>query len=63
MTRPHNVRCLKPNDAHQPHSFDHKRVTEQLRCGGVLAAVRVNRAEFLVWMKHGKFIYVGACSK
>jgi hypothetical protein len=62
LTRPHYVRCLKPNDTHQPHSFEHKRVTEQLRCGGVLAVVRVSRAGVLVRMKHGQFVCVGACS-
>ena len=40
---PHYVRCLKPNDLNAPAAFARARVAEQLRCGGVLEAVRVAR--------------------
>jgi myosin V len=42
-TAPHYVRCIKPNDASQSDAFVAPRVLEQLRCGGVLEAVRVAR--------------------
>lgn len=40
QTRPHYIRCLKPNDANAPDALDRARLTEQLRYGGVLEAVR-----------------------
>lgn len=46
QTKPHYVRCLKPNDKNVPDLFDRMRITEQLKYGGVLEAVRVARAGF-----------------
>ncbi|KAL7540542.1 hypothetical protein ACHAXR_010192 [Thalassiosira sp. AJA248-18] len=45
-TQPHYVRCLKPNDQLQPGHFDPNIVVDQLRCGGILEAIRVSRAGF-----------------
>ena len=45
-TSPHYVRCLKPNDQLQPNRFDPHIVVDQLRCGGILEAIRVSRAGF-----------------
>lgn len=45
-THPHYVRCLKPNDQLQPNHFDNHIVVDQLRCGGILEAIRVSRAGF-----------------
>jgi myosin-5 len=39
LTSPHYVRCIKPNDDHQPGRFEAPRIVEQLRYGGVLEAV------------------------
>ena len=36
-TRPHYVRCLKPNDAAVPGVLDRRRLVEQLRCGRLCA--------------------------
>ncbi|RHY30866.1 hypothetical protein DYB32_003958, partial [Aphanomyces invadans] len=54
-TAPHYVRCLKPNDANRPHTFDRVRMVEQLRSGGVLEAVKVARAGFPVRLTHKEF--------
>jgi len=54
-TQPHYIRCLKPNDAAKPKLLTRKRLTEQLRYGGVLEAVRVARMGFPVRMDHTKF--------
>ena len=43
-TRPHFVRCLKPNDDLAADRFDVPRLLQQLRYCGVLAAVEVARA-------------------
>jgi len=45
-THPHYVRCLKPNDQLQPGRIDLNIVVDQLRCGGILEAIRVSRAGF-----------------
>lgn len=55
-TKPHYIRCLKPNDENVPNQFWKKRVTEQLRYGGVLEAVRVARSGFPVRMGHKDFV-------
>ena len=54
-TRPHYVRCLKPNDKNVAGAFDEARIIEQLRCGGVLEAVRVSRAGYPTRMVHPQF--------
>jgi myosin-5 len=45
-TTPHYVRCLKPNDDLIPHRFDAHIIADQLRCAGVLEAIRVSRVGF-----------------
>ncbi|OQR88651.1 myosin [Thraustotheca clavata] len=50
------VRCLKPNDKNRPQFFDDQRICDQLRAGGVLEAVRVNRAGYPVRISHAQFI-------
>ena len=54
-TDPHYIRCLKPNDLAKPQILTRKRLTEQLRYGGVLEAVRVARAGYPVRLTHGSF--------
>lgn len=54
-TDPHYIRCLKPNDAAKPMLMTRKRLTEQLRYGGVLEAVRVARMGYPVRLDHEGF--------
>lgn len=54
-TEPHYIRCLKPNDAAKPSLITRKRLTEQLRYGGVLEAVRVARMGYPVRLDHVGF--------
>ncbi|KAJ1622602.1 P-loop containing nucleoside triphosphate hydrolase protein, partial [Pavlovales sp. CCMP2436] len=42
----HFVRCVKPNGDKKPGRFEGERVLAQLRCGGVMEAVRVFAAGF-----------------
>lgn len=56
QTVPHYVRCLKPNDELAPDYFEPKNVVEQLRCGGVLEAVRVSRAGYPTRYPHEVFL-------
>jgi myosin heavy subunit len=54
-TKPHYIRCLKPNDQNKPDLLNRVRTTEQLRYGGVLEAVRVARSGFPVRLSHEDF--------
>ena len=45
-TEPHYVRCIKPNMAQRPADFEPANVLHQLRCGGVLEAVRISCAGY-----------------
>ncbi|KAF1332624.1 Myosin-like protein, partial [Globisporangium splendens] len=56
VTSCHYVRCLKPNDVAKPAIFNSKRICDQLKAGGVLEAVRVNRAGYPVRIAHQQFI-------
>jgi myosin-5 len=40
------VRCIKPNTNKSSVEFDRKMIVEQLRCAGVIAAIRISRAAF-----------------
>mmetsp|Transcript_1682 Transcript_1682/g.4333 ORF Transcript_1682/g.4333 Transcript_1682/m.4333 type:complete len:1653 (-) Transcript_1682:108-5066(-) len=44
--QPHFVRCVKPNPENLAGRFNRKTVVEQLRSGGVIEALRVQRAGF-----------------
>ena len=54
-TKPHYVRCIKPNDQNKPQLLHRIRVVEQLRCGGVLEAVKVARSGFPYRLSHLDF--------
>eukprot|EP00550_Attheya_septentrionalis_P000774 CAMPEP_0198288208 /NCGR_PEP_ID=MMETSP1449-20131203/6799_1 /TAXON_ID=420275 /ORGANISM="Attheya septentrionalis, Strain CCMP2084" /LENGTH=1645 /DNA_ID=CAMNT_0043986321 /DNA_START=45 /DNA_END=4982 /DNA_ORIENTATION=- len=56
MTSPHYVRCLKPNDQLVPDHFDPLIITDQLRCAGVVEAVRVSRVGFPSRYTHAQFV-------
>ncbi|GMR57971.1 hypothetical protein PMAYCL1PPCAC_28166 [Pristionchus mayeri] len=45
-TRPHYVRCIKPNDEKMRFTFDPKRAIQQLRACGVLETVRISAAGY-----------------
>lgn len=46
LTEPHYVRCLKPNDELTCNNFSPTIIADQLRCAGVLEAVRVSRVGY-----------------
>ena len=47
-TCPHFIRCFKSNDKAKPKQIHRRRLADQLRCAGVLEAVRVARQGFPV---------------
>nr|DAD42073.1 TPA_asm: hypothetical protein HUJ06_000303 [Nelumbo nucifera] len=46
MTEPHYIRCVKPNAVLKPGIFENFNVLNQLRCGGVLEAIRISCAGY-----------------
>ena len=55
-TTPHYIRCIKPNSAQAPALLERTSVMQQLRCGGVLEAVRVARLGFPVRLPHARLL-------
>ncbi|XP_031262812.1 myosin-6-like [Pistacia vera] len=45
-TEPHYIRCVKPNNVLKPGIFDNSNVLHQLRCGGVMEAIRISCAGY-----------------
>ncbi|VVA20335.1 PREDICTED: myosin-17 [Prunus dulcis] len=45
-TEPHYIRCVKPNTVLKPGIFENVNVLNQLRCGGVLEAIRISCAGY-----------------
>lgn len=56
LTSPHYVRCLKPNGDLVPDNFDPLMIVEQLRCAGVVEAVRVSRVGYPQRYSHSQFV-------
>ncbi|KAM7521771.1 hypothetical protein LguiA_011673 [Lonicera macranthoides] len=46
VTEPHYIRCVKPNNLLKPAIFENANVLQQLRCGGVLEAIRISCAGY-----------------
>ncbi|EGZ16609.1 hypothetical protein PHYSODRAFT_345966 [Phytophthora sojae] len=55
-TEVHYVRCIKPNSEKSPNSYEIDAVVSQLRCAGVVEAIRITRAAFPNKMAHEKFL-------
>eukprot|EP00258_Populus_trichocarpa_P031058 XP_024447077.1 myosin-11 [Populus trichocarpa] len=45
-TEPHYIRCVKPNNQLKPAIFENINIMQQLRCGGVLEAIRISMAGY-----------------
>ncbi|KAL8215013.1 hypothetical protein R6Q57_004462 [Mikania cordata] len=45
-TQPHYIRCVKPNNLLKPAVFENVNIIHQLRCGGVLEAIRISCAGY-----------------
>ncbi|CAN0479659.1 unnamed protein product, partial [Laminaria digitata] len=46
LTAVQYVRCIKPNAAKLPGRMENAKVAEQLRCAGVVEAIRISRAAY-----------------
>ena len=55
-TTVHYVRCIKPNSEKSPDTFDLAGVSSQLRCQGILEAIRISRAAYPNRLLHLKLL-------
>ncbi|XP_062212403.1 myosin-12-like [Phragmites australis] len=55
-TEPHYIRCVKPNAVLKPGIFENLNVLNQLRCGGVLEAIRISCAGYPTKRTFDEFI-------
>ncbi|KAM7507421.1 hypothetical protein LguiA_017874 [Lonicera macranthoides] len=55
-TEPHYIRCVKPNSLNRPQKFENQSVLHQLRCGGVLEAVRISLAGYPTRKTYHEFV-------
>ncbi|KAI3427532.1 uncharacterized protein J3R85_009358 [Psidium guajava] len=54
-TKPHFIRCIKPNSKQLPGLYENDLVLQQLRCCGVLEVVRISRSGYPTRMTHQEF--------
>lgn len=45
-SKPHFVRCIKPNEKREPLSYDASYVQKQLRYSGVMETTRIRRCGY-----------------
>nr|TKR99635.1 hypothetical protein D5086_0000190650 [Populus alba] len=55
-TEPHYIRCVKPNSMNRPQKFENSSILHQLRCGGVLEAVRISLAGYPTRRSYTEFV-------
>ncbi|CAK9168642.1 unnamed protein product [Ilex paraguariensis] len=55
-TEPHYIRCVKPNSLNRPQKFESQSILHQLRCGGVLEAVRISLAGYPTRKTYNEFV-------
>ncbi|KAB5553062.1 hypothetical protein DKX38_010373 [Salix brachista] len=55
-TEPHYIRCVKPNSMNRPQKFETSSILHQLRCGGVLEAVRISLAGYPTRRSYTEFV-------
>mmetsp|Transcript_8727 Transcript_8727/g.20286 ORF Transcript_8727/g.20286 Transcript_8727/m.20286 type:complete len:1478 (+) Transcript_8727:193-4626(+) len=58
---PHFVRCVNPNAEKKAECFQDQKAVEQLRCGGVIEAVRMSRESYPSRFAHQDFIGTFTC--
>ncbi|KAG2320269.1 hypothetical protein Bca52824_013482 [Brassica carinata] len=68
-TEPHYIRCVKPNNLLKPEIFENNNILQQLRCGGVMEAIRISCAGYPTRKPFNEFLTdsnndeVDACKK
>ena len=57
VTKPHFIRCIKPNQNKSISSFDSKLVLHQLKCMGVLEAIQIQQRGYPVRLTQQEFVH------
>ena len=60
-TRPHFVKCMRPNEEKRPYKFLSPQVLEQMRAAGLVQALRVRRTGFPHRLSHSEFLLRFGC--
>nr|GMC63651.1 myosin-11 isoform X1 [Ipomoea batatas] len=55
-TEPHYIRCIKPNNVLKPAIFENVNILQQLRCAGVLEAIKINCSGYPTRRPFSEFI-------
>ncbi|XP_039123360.1 myosin-6-like [Dioscorea cayenensis subsp. rotundata] len=55
-TEPHYIRCVKPNNLLKPAIFENNNILQQLRCGGVMEAIRISCAGYPTRRTFSEFV-------
>ncbi|CAK4069607.1 unnamed protein product [Aphanomyces euteiches] len=55
-TNVHYIRCIKPNSIKSSTAFDHSMVIAQLRCAGVIEAIRIARSAYPIRQSQTEFL-------
>ncbi|KAI5383096.1 hypothetical protein KIW84_070483 [Lathyrus oleraceus] len=55
-TEPHYIHCVKPNNLLKPGIFENNDVLQQLRCGGVMEAIRISCAGYPTRKNFDEFV-------
>lgn len=56
LTNVQYVRCIKPNSLKSHTIYDRQMVVEQLRCAGMIEAIRISRAAYPYRVTHLDFV-------
>ncbi|KAI4374721.1 hypothetical protein MLD38_012684 [Melastoma candidum] len=54
-TKPHFIRCIRPNEKQLPCHFEEDLVLQQLRCCGIIEVVQISRSGYPSRMTHQEF--------
>ncbi|KRX06758.1 P-loop containing nucleoside triphosphate hydrolase [Pseudocohnilembus persalinus] len=55
-SQPYYIRCIKPNDKKLPNEFDSFNVLRQLKCAGLIEAIRIRKAGYSIRREHLQFL-------
>ncbi|XP_071692062.1 myosin-2-like isoform X2 [Rutidosis leptorrhynchoides] len=54
-TKPHFIRCIRPNNEQRPGMYEKDTVLEQIRCSQVMEIVQVSKCRYPVHITHQEF--------
>ncbi|KAI3702898.1 hypothetical protein L6452_28651 [Arctium lappa] len=60
-SKPHFIRCIRPNAKQLPGMYEKDIVLQQIRCGGVLEMVRISKSRYPTCMTHQEFANKFGC--